>query len=376
MPRLVLLCILCLGCVACKLQLQPSKNTLIRSESLWCLPSQTCNIQVSTTDFEATYVAEGIDDRFIFSHWQPGNKRLCGDSPSPCHLSTKGFENNQQLLDILASKQTFRLKPVTYEDINKNYPQAHPIQLRHDNYLLGEWTRDGDDAERDTWVFVATRDGEINLNLHDLKDNLDLAVLTPDLNAPLNQDADPEWSSRNAGIEEEDITITVMAGQAYFVQVLAGSSDVERSSYSLHLEVLKESSAIQPPGALARNYKLATSDQSAACSDGGQPTQPGLSSPDWEMANDGRRKNRANRILLEDGRVGVLDFAAVRYDKESGAYIDRAAYKVNDASGDTIHYLAAGHFSRGARFSGVEWSWFFAVSSKANCATASQITGS
>ena len=375
MSRIIVIGIICLGSVACKLQLQPTNNTLIRSESLWCLPSQTCNIQVSTTDFEATFVAEGTDDRFIFSHWQPGKKRLCGNASGPCRLSTRGFENNQQLLDILASKQTFRLKPVTFEDINNNYPQAHPIQLQHDNYLNGEWSRHEDDSERDTWVFVATRDGEINLNLHGLKDNLDLAVLSPDVSAPLDQDAAPEWTSQNDGTEEEDITITVLAGHAYFVQVFAGSSDVEASSYSLHIEVLKESSALQPPGALTRNYKLATSDYYAACSDGGQVTQPSLSSPDWEMANDGRRKNRANRIVLDDGRIGLLKFAAVRYDKESGVYIDRTTYRVNDDSGDTLHYLAAGHFSRGARFSGIEWSWFSAASSMANCATASIITG-
>ncbi len=374
--RFVILVVLCLLSSACKIQLQPDENTLVRSESLWCLPSQACNIQVSTTDFEATYVAEGTDDRFIFSHWKPGNKHFCGNSPSPCHLSTKGFENDERLLEILASDQTYRLEPVTFEDINRNYPQAHPIQLQHDNYLVGEWVGNGESDERDTWVFVDTRDGEINLNLHDLKDNLDLAVLSPDLTAPLDQQADPDWTSQNGGTEEEDINIAVMAGHAYFVQVYAGSADVERSSYSLHIEVLKENSAVKPPGALARNYKLSTSDHFAACSDGGEATQPSLSSPDWEMANDGRRKKRPSRIALNDGRTGLLDFSAVRYDKESGAYVDRAAYKVNDASGDTIHYLAAGHFDRGARFSGVEWSWFAAASSVVNCATASKISGS
>lgn len=376
MTRLLIVTLIICAISGCKLQLLPGKNSLIRGERYWCLPTERCNIQVSTTDFTDTYVAEGTDDAWIFSHWQSGDKLLCGNSPSPCRLSTEGFEKNPQLLAILESSQVFKIKPALYQDINTHYPQATPVNLEHDTYLSGTWMPNKANGIRDTWVFVAHSDGAININLHGMKDDLDLAVFEPDPSNPLHQTAIPDWTSSNPGTQDEEFQFSVKAGNAYFVQVTPGNEDVQEAKYSIHLEVISESSKIRPPGSIARNYKLEIATSSSSCSDGGSLQHPLLTAPDWTLASDAKRKNRKQEISLDDGRVAALVFAATRYDRVSGTYVDRASYTLTDGSGVTIHWLAAGAFSENAFFKGSEWSWMSVPSSGVSCASTAAITGS
>lgn len=374
--RLVALMLIVFTISGCKLQLLPGKNSLIRGEGYWCLPTQKCNIQVSTTDFSDTFVAEGTDDSLIFSHWKNGDKLLCGDSPSPCALSTSGFENNPQLLAILESSQTFKIKPVIYKGINTHYPQATPVNLEHDTYLRGEWKRDAANGSRDTWVFVAHSDGAININLHGLEGDMNLAVFEPDAESPLDELANPDWTSSNPGTQDEEFQFSVEAGNAYFIQVTPGDDNVTEVGYSIHLEVITESEKTKPPGSIARNYKLAVTESSSNCSDGGALQHPLLTAPDWTLTSNAARKNRKETITLSDGRIAALVFAATRYDHVSGTYVDRVSYKLSDGSGDEIHWLAAGAFSATAFFKGSEWSWMSSPKTGVSCASSASITGS
>ena len=76
-----------------------------------CLSGQTCVITVSDTNFDETFVAEADED-YVFAGWARDNRYFCGGSVQPCRLPTTGFGNDDNLLAVLNSDETFFLQPI------------------------------------------------------------------------------------------------------------------------------------------------------------------------------------------------------------------------------------------------------------------------
>ena len=77
-----------------------------------CLEGNICVIEITTTDFNETFIAKPAEG-YEFSHWLKGGGTFCGDSTDPnCRLLTTIFAGNDAVAPILASDKIFYLLPV------------------------------------------------------------------------------------------------------------------------------------------------------------------------------------------------------------------------------------------------------------------------
>ena len=353
----------------CKLRLVVNSDALVKGTTNWCLPMQLCVYQVSDTTLEEFYVGEGVSDELLFTHWQGGERRLCPNSPSPCHLSTAGFDQDPRLQAILDSDQVFFLEPVIQRIQNSNYPEAKPVQSEHDNYLIGEWKRDNQNGPRDTFALVANGNATVNLNMHDLSADMGLAILLPDPTNPLNQTPSPELVSNAPGLAEENLSLEVTSGEIYFIQVFPGTDDIEEASYSIHVELANEALTNQGPEKLAGSYALTQSEPSQSCNDSSSPEHPAIPQSLLVLNNQARDLGRPALLTFDSGLMAELQSAATRYDPQSGSYLDRASYTINDGSNDRVTWMIAGQFTEGGTFSGKAYSWGTYRSSNIRCAS-------
>ena len=65
-----------------------------------CGPEQTCDVIITTPDFDETFVAEP-DSGYVFTGWKKRPKGLCGGTSVPCRIFTTVFAGNPFLLALL-----------------------------------------------------------------------------------------------------------------------------------------------------------------------------------------------------------------------------------------------------------------------------------
>lgn len=105
-----------LSLVGCKLQIAVPQGGIVTttSGSYECLSSRVCNIDVSDTYFDETFIATP-DPGYIFLGWESSDKGFCGDKfkkDRPCHLFTTGFPESDTFSAILDSDEVFYLTPI------------------------------------------------------------------------------------------------------------------------------------------------------------------------------------------------------------------------------------------------------------------------
>lgn len=96
----------------CRIVIQVPEGGRVEAESgtYVCDEGQTCNFEVSTTDFDETFIAKA-DAGHVFDGWKKEKRHFCGGRLSPCRLFTTAFDGNSALLDILTSDLDFYLVP-------------------------------------------------------------------------------------------------------------------------------------------------------------------------------------------------------------------------------------------------------------------------
>lgn len=97
---------------ACRIQIEvpPGGQVITESKAYRCLPRNTCEIDVVDQFFKETFVAKP-NKGFAFMGWEKVPSAFCGDSYSPCALSTEDFGLYPNLLAVLTSDRVFYLKP-------------------------------------------------------------------------------------------------------------------------------------------------------------------------------------------------------------------------------------------------------------------------
>lgn len=105
--------------VGCKVRIPVPEGGKVeaKSGSYRCNGGQMCTIEVVDLFFDETFQALPADG-YYFSHWEKGNRRLCGGRRQPCRLVTAGFEGNDALMAILESDKTFVLKPLFLKTVD------------------------------------------------------------------------------------------------------------------------------------------------------------------------------------------------------------------------------------------------------------------
>ena len=89
----------------------PVGGKVVSDNGVICLTGATCTIEVKDREYDDTFRAVP-DPGYIFKHWKTGKDHFCAKAKGPCHLLTTILEDNQQVLDVLASSKSYFLKPV------------------------------------------------------------------------------------------------------------------------------------------------------------------------------------------------------------------------------------------------------------------------
>ena len=97
----------------CKIRISPPEGGRVVTESgaFLCESGQVCEVEVTDTDFDQTFIAEPATG-FAFDGWRRRDRGLCGGSVDPCRLFTSGFLGQPALLAFLSSDEVFFLEPV------------------------------------------------------------------------------------------------------------------------------------------------------------------------------------------------------------------------------------------------------------------------
>ena len=110
MRYLTILCLF-LSLTACKVIITVPEGGRVTtlSGSLACEAGETCVVDVTTTDFDETFVVEA--DPGLEWRWRKFPRGLCGGRQDACRLTTTGFPGNEVLMNFLASDEEFFLQP-------------------------------------------------------------------------------------------------------------------------------------------------------------------------------------------------------------------------------------------------------------------------
>jgi len=77
-----------------------------------CLAGTICIVDVTDPNFSETFTAVP-DTGWYFEKWNSGDRLFCGGSTNPtCTLSFQGYEESQDVADMVATSETFYLMPV------------------------------------------------------------------------------------------------------------------------------------------------------------------------------------------------------------------------------------------------------------------------
>lgn len=97
----------------CKIRISPPEGgrVVTQSGSFLCESGQVCEVEVTDTEFDLTFIAEPASG-FVFDGWRRRDRGLCGGSIDPCRLFTSGFVGQPALLEFLSSDEVFFLEPV------------------------------------------------------------------------------------------------------------------------------------------------------------------------------------------------------------------------------------------------------------------------
>ena len=97
----------------CKLEVIVPHGGKVVSEdgSFVCEASQTCDIDVVDLFFDQTFIAVA-EPSHEFTHWKENSEGyLCRGETGPCELSTAQFVDYPELMAMLESNETFRIRP-------------------------------------------------------------------------------------------------------------------------------------------------------------------------------------------------------------------------------------------------------------------------
>ncbi|MCB1844750.1 MAG: hypothetical protein KDI09_17435 [Halioglobus sp.] len=100
----------------------PEGGRVVADNGMLCLAGETCEIDVSTTQFSRTFTAIA-EPGYRFTGYTEANGHFCPGSNPNCFLSTAGFSGNPGLMSILASNLEFFLAP-QFEAVDDRYDVA------------------------------------------------------------------------------------------------------------------------------------------------------------------------------------------------------------------------------------------------------------
>ena len=107
--------VLALVLSGCNVQIDVPEGGRVVSQSgaYVCESGQSCVISVVDIHFDETFMAMP-EPGYKFMGWEnhPGRPAFCGGSAEACRLSTAGFDENEELMQVLESNQTWHLVPV------------------------------------------------------------------------------------------------------------------------------------------------------------------------------------------------------------------------------------------------------------------------
>lgn len=98
---------------ACKVRiLVPEGGQVVSSSGSFNCPALgDCEIDVLDIYFDEVFAANP-ESGWRFSYWSPVFRGLCGGAKGSCHLTTRGFQFNPELMSLLESDAVFYLVPV------------------------------------------------------------------------------------------------------------------------------------------------------------------------------------------------------------------------------------------------------------------------
>lgn len=118
--RAAILSLIPIMLVGCKIEVVApfTGSVTTKDGSFSCSAGEKCVVDVVDVFFDQTYIPIPLDE-YDFIRWQEGHKLLCGRAKTPCHLFTSGFSENEDLLGVLETDQTFYLRPVFRKKTHK-----------------------------------------------------------------------------------------------------------------------------------------------------------------------------------------------------------------------------------------------------------------
>ena len=109
MAGLALICVLL---SACKIVvIVPEGGKVVSADGFICNSGETCEIEVTDDTFTSTFTAMA-EEGYAFARWKKVQRGFCGNTTSPCRLSTEGANDHSWLLNIINSDDEAYLVPV------------------------------------------------------------------------------------------------------------------------------------------------------------------------------------------------------------------------------------------------------------------------
>ncbi len=105
----------------------PEGGRVVADNGMLCLAGETCEIDVSTTQFSRIFTAEASPG-YRFTGYTAAAGHFCGGSNPSCFLATSGFAGNAALEALLAGDAQFFLAP-QFEAVDDRYDVAAWSQL-------------------------------------------------------------------------------------------------------------------------------------------------------------------------------------------------------------------------------------------------------
>lgn len=110
--RFFTLLVVCLLATGCKLTIIVPEGGSVGSESgtYTCAEGSECTIDIVDALFDESFVAVPADG-YEFKAWKKQAGFFCGNSATPCTLSTAGFDQDESLMALLAGESVFYIEP-------------------------------------------------------------------------------------------------------------------------------------------------------------------------------------------------------------------------------------------------------------------------
>lgn len=123
----------------CKIAVQiPTEGAYVTTESgrFQCNSGEYCEVSVTDTNFDETFVAVSTNPDLEFIGWRRHDGGLCGGSDKPCHVSTAGFDLFDSLMSLINDPDfTLRLIPV----FRSGSAVEHTMSYEAYRYPYSDW---------------------------------------------------------------------------------------------------------------------------------------------------------------------------------------------------------------------------------------------